>query len=806
MKEFKSGDTLTARDLNEIVSEVNSKVNPQAGTNLINPAELETGKAISANGNISGGLSATYAITGYIPVNGENIIASAYYASGTWSAGNVYDADKNFIRTLGATQQYTYQSGDAYVRFSVKNDGTARANYGTTLLAYEEYNPIGGYIPNLSPALGLVDTVNGVKVEVTKDANASTGFNFSIKDDRFIGARLFFKVTTESDALNGKVFRIYAVINGSYSEKGRATANGAPVELEIPSNASSSLLIQSLDKDWTTSVSAKFEATIKGITTKLDEALNLVDNISLVDTILGCYNKKNIIHVGKGYDFEEIQPAINSIIDASEYNQYLLLVHDDYNITSVNQLWKLSDPMQHAEADNITYSSVYVKGKNWVNIMGASRVITISVKLPSADSTSKQYDNCNVLYANGNMKMANIRFEVENTRYAYHEENGSGSINGSNANTRKYYKNCEFIYLGGARYNTAAGIGTAPGAYNTYENCTFYSAVNNGTNMMHSHPNYMYPFTYEFINCKISSLDGKTGGGYQDIGSGVTQNFILQGCEFGAFNLDDSHTGLGDVGENSAARDVRCGGVILSGHANVGYLGIYTLVCLRLETNDNNKSINIIDDRATNSNSAYALLFGEAVKNYAGTVDAKGVYVGSQRIASDKTYSTSLAKRLGDCSSANKTLRISIDSVEQVITLNKDYNNMTTDEVVSDINTLLTGCTIVRNYQLRRLTFSDTAVYVKNTGDTTLNIDNAVTLTGYNSVAKTNSGNKLYGVAAERINPNEMGLVIIKGGQYLMKGTAELGKYYKAGDNGTLVESDTDGELYCIGNRLLRWV
>jgi hypothetical protein len=805
-KIFESGQTLKASELNEIVNEVNFKVNQQVGTNLINPAELETSKAISLSGSIVSGLSATYVLSGYIPVKGKDIIASAFFSSGNWSAANVYNSSKEFLRTIGATQQYIYQEGDAYIRFSFNDASTARANYGSVLQPYEVYNPVGGYIPDLSPVSKFDYTINGMTVTKTSTANANTAFNLSVKDDRFVGNQLFFRVTTDSEALVGKEFSVYIVVNGSYISKGRAVANSAPIEVNVPQNASSTLIIQTSAKDWTTSVSAKFEVSIKGLTQKIEGISGLVENISTLDTILGLYNRKNIIHVGKGYDYEEIQQAINSVTDASEFNQYLILVHDDYSINSVGQLWKLSNPILHAEANNLTYSSAYIVGKNWVNIMGADRIVTVSVKLPEADSASAQYDYCNVLYSQGNMKMANIRFEVENTRYAYHEENGRGSVDGSNANTRKYFKNCEFIYLKGARYNSAAGIGTAPGAYNTYENCIFYSAVNNGTNNIHSHPNYDYPFTYEFINCRISSLNGSSGGGYCDIGSGVTQNFIFMGCDFGAFNLSDEPVALNGVTEQSKAMDVRCGGVILSGHGNTGYLGTYEPLCLYAETTDDNKTINIIDDTAANPNSAYTAMFGAALDIYAGTPDAPGVYIGSQRITNAAGKVTSLANRLGDCSSINKTLTLSVDGTEQTLILDRDYRARSSDDILADLNRLLTGCIIKINPRLKRLTFSDTAVYVKNNGNTTIHLNNCVTLNGYMQVKQANVGDKLYGVAAERINPNEMGLVIVKGGQYLLLDTAVQGKYYTAGDNGSIVESDKEGELYGIGNHLLKWV
>lgn len=110
--------------------------------NLIDPKFCISDKGISkTNGALkanSGGR-----VTGYIPVNGQNIISNGLFT--TTFGGAVYDKDLNLLRILDSTQ-YIYQDGDAYIRLSIsKNTTNARANYGTTLLPYTAYNPIEGY-------------------------------------------------------------------------------------------------------------------------------------------------------------------------------------------------------------------------------------------------------------------------------------------------------------------------------------------------------------------------------------------------------------------------------------------------------------------------------------------------------------------------------------------------------------------------------------------------------------------------------------------------------------------------------------
>ena len=120
--------------------------NENIGQNLVDYQKVIHGKIISWNsGNISTTSSLEYSITDYIRINKKDIICNAFYYQGYYSAGNVYDKEKNLLRTLNGTNQYLYDEtnhpDDYYVRFSIKADDIRnfKANYGTTLLPYEPY-------------------------------------------------------------------------------------------------------------------------------------------------------------------------------------------------------------------------------------------------------------------------------------------------------------------------------------------------------------------------------------------------------------------------------------------------------------------------------------------------------------------------------------------------------------------------------------------------------------------------------------------------------------------------------------------
>ena len=137
--EITLADYATKDELNQLDTEA---VYKKLGTNLIDPSKFILGKGLNNSEGTTN--NNDLAISDYIPVNGQSIISNAW-ATTYWPM-HVYDADMNYLRANASTQ-YTYQEGDAYVRMNfLQSTSQPRANYGTTLAEYEEYNPIDGYL------------------------------------------------------------------------------------------------------------------------------------------------------------------------------------------------------------------------------------------------------------------------------------------------------------------------------------------------------------------------------------------------------------------------------------------------------------------------------------------------------------------------------------------------------------------------------------------------------------------------------------------------------------------------------------
>ena len=819
--------------------QVPNKLDKIIGNNIVNPDEIVIGAALSWNstdGSLSTGLQSNFRVTGYIPINGNNIISNAYSSANTWATMFIYDSQFRFLRHNGTNQQYTYQQGDAYVRisFNSPNPQYQRANYGTTLLPYEPYTDYAPIQELQKSVEEMEQYIPGIKNKVDK----ILGVNI-INPDELVEKRALpmSSTTGEPSVVSGSQYRIsgFIPVNGQdiianawvdttnnwatmfiYDENKNFLRNNGNNRQYTYQPGDGFVVISFNGSPQMANygtVLADYEpytdyAPIQELQKQIDEIAN---------STTGAYKQSNIIDVGVGFAFTDIQPAINSITDAAANNRYLIRIHDDFNITSVTQLWLLSNPATHASG--ISAACAFIQTKDFVDLEGAGRRVKISVKLPAVDSSSEQQVNCHCVFEKGDIRISNIEFESEYTRYTMHEENGSGAFNGSNSNKKKYFKNIILRYLRGTRYNRALGIGTAPGEECIYENCVIESYtesgnITDGVGNLHSHPNYAVPFKYTFRNCIISSSNFYQSSIYTDIRSGVKPTFVFEDCDFGCIVDFRSPTALGTQTLNEKSADWRNGGFYLIGHSNRGVLGRINPPCLYLETNNNNVDVAVVDDRATNVNSAYQLLFGDPIVVYPGATDAHGIYLGSQYIINTTGNVWSLRERLGNCSSVNKSFKVNVDGIEQTIVLNLDYSSMQDDaDVIADINSKLTGCTLKTELYYKQLHWGDNVRLVKNTGNQTIYRGSIIADNGsIYGVKLANSGDVAIGIATERINPGQTGTMIVKGTQY-MQGSGVpwdtvVGTKFKCGDNGVLVQDNTDAaQFVCINSAgIFKWI
>jgi hypothetical protein len=169
------------KDKSNTNNDLRWKADIDVGVNLVNPVFVESGKYFKTNGEIATTTIQNYKISGYIPVNGQNIICNGDNASNT-STFVVYDKDYNQLRTqVNSGKQYNYQDGDCYVRITFATSGTCYANYGTTLsqvafTKYAHYDSLRNELDTKFASVPIENIINGIKT-VCVNANEMNAGN-----------------------------------------------------------------------------------------------------------------------------------------------------------------------------------------------------------------------------------------------------------------------------------------------------------------------------------------------------------------------------------------------------------------------------------------------------------------------------------------------------------------------------------------------------------------------------------------------------------------------------------------------------
>lgn len=147
----------------------------ETGKNKLNPAAVTNNCYINkASGAVVPYTSENpVSVTDYIEVSTKGLYFSEYLEFGTYAGAAVYDNNKSYIRSTGRV--YSYQEGDAYVRYSFRTSNLSNAqveegNTGTEYEAYTERDVIDpAYLPsveneeeNISLKVFLPDTIYAV--------------------------------------------------------------------------------------------------------------------------------------------------------------------------------------------------------------------------------------------------------------------------------------------------------------------------------------------------------------------------------------------------------------------------------------------------------------------------------------------------------------------------------------------------------------------------------------------------------------------------------------------------------------------
>ena len=121
------------------------------GKNLLNPATVTPNSYIdSSNGTVRDGQRY---VTDFIPVSINGLYCNVMVFAGIVIGWAVYDSNKQYVRGVGGSgndEQYTYQSNDAFIRYTISSTDDAIVCVGNSASPYVPYSPIGGYPLNVN--------------------------------------------------------------------------------------------------------------------------------------------------------------------------------------------------------------------------------------------------------------------------------------------------------------------------------------------------------------------------------------------------------------------------------------------------------------------------------------------------------------------------------------------------------------------------------------------------------------------------------------------------------------------------------
>ncbi|MDV8945900.1 hypothetical protein [Limosilactobacillus reuteri] len=186
------------------------------------------------------------------------------------------------------------------------------------------------------------------------------------------------------------------------------------------------------------------------------------------------------VHVGKGYQYEHLIDAVNSI-NPDKDNVYTIYLHDtsdDYTGTTFDLLEELGGTNYLATIENAKDNMQGFHLPPYVNLVGVGKVI-LKAELPD-DVTFNQSANFSTIeIEQGNNALRNLMVKVKNGRYPVHDESRDKYPNATHD-----YDNVIFIHEGNAsglwQAPHAYAAGTSGGSHYSYTNCIFDATESGG--------------------------------------------------------------------------------------------------------------------------------------------------------------------------------------------------------------------------------------------------------------------------------------------------------------------------------------
>jgi hypothetical protein len=391
---------------------------------------------------------------------------------------------------------------------------------------------------------------------------------------------------------------------------------------------------------------------------------------------------------------QAIQNAIDSISDASEDKQYQIVCTGDFAASEIADFTKTLDGSL----------KTFVHTKSFVHLLGTGSGCNLVGGVPSGTPNLSLYD---VLREDSTSIVENFFINGTNIKYGTHFEGAGGTPN--------FQRTWKAVHV---KSNTSAalGYGASSGEVSKFENSTFETDGSNCV-YIHDNKNFKQPAIFIFENCNF--ILGSTAGWslqLQSLGAGVKSIINLKNCNlpsgFGIRLLDSwfgkaklNHSEMQLVANENEPRAVSTSDMKTN--------------CLLIISDTTGITSSVVVDEGSD---AFDLIFGKSYQDvefigesgrlsqygcerlvggvgFSGRVFS-GLDIGETNRPSGGNYSSSLGKRLGDCSSSNKTLTVTVDGGSPInIVFDKNYDgtgstsapNFNNSSILAEINAAISG-------------------------------------------------------------------------------------------------------------------
>lgn len=456
-----------------------------------------------------------------------------------------------------------------------------------------------------------------------------------------------------------------------------------------------------------------------------------------------------------------IQNAINSIETATK--------ESPVNIRVKAGIYKAENSTDYTA--NGTYPA-FILPKDNVNIIGDSAEdCIIWAELPYNDASINRpiarHMHQTIYNWADNSTFENLTIVAKNIRYAVHQDNPN------EANKTRYYKNCNFKFLGNKGFLAALGIGTYSGSRTYVEGGVSFSEYT-APFACHNNQKFENPSVWSFKNHTFATVEQNVVINIQNSGSLISDIAHFENCSVEGgliFNYSDVYIYTPNLNDSYNHANWKITG---SGNNPMYFVNEVLGKGLKVEANTVGHRV-----RFDTNSSAYPLIIANP-KNYFGNLGhperkiqdkyiihdyyskLKSYAIGCVSIQEDDyPYGTTtsqdrLGLRLGDCSTVNKTLGIIINDVTYNVVFDKDYTAFTNAQIIAEINAVINGVGVASEYIIGRdyyPEFTDANYKLRNNSSEAILKGTLVSIVG-TGVKKATTGDIVLGIAIDDIEPS----------------------------------------------------